>query len=1338
MTVGPASGMMAGAGAGSLQTAGNDASLTGAGNQAVTTAGNEPAQTRPTQTPAATAGNEPARTQPQTPAATAGNQATGPLSTSWNDSTEPNASAIEQLAPRENDSQPYPLVGDHQPTDPDGDGLYEDVNGDGAINIVDVDALSRHLGTTAAGANWSAYDYTGDNRTDVGDIQWLFVATRSTASNDTDGDGLPDAYERNVTGTDPVIADSDGDAVIDGAEDWDNDTLPAYREYRLGTDPRSNDTDGDGLPDKVESRLQGVDPTDPDTDGDNLTDSDEHRLTKTNPTKRDSNGDGFTDDRADPDDDGLTHREELAAGTHPLYADVDNDGLTDPEELELGTDPLSPDTDEDGVTDGDERTDPFNTDPLNPDTDGDSVTDGNETYTTTARNESLGASVNITGAGNVSAETTVDEPVNVRYQDNYAPTGTVAPFVEFESDANFSQAEISIEYNESQVSGAESNVSIYWFNESANRYQQVPSSVNTTTDTVTANTTHFSTYTVFDSDAWTEYLNERKDIISESPDRSKVGKIESWTFEDMPDSIVQSDWTCDVEPRSGGYNDEPADGNCEVEEDRDAIRVGERTNRERTLSRSITLPDHPQVYVIANVTAHVQSSWSHAAATLALTDEDGETDIYRLENDDSSGLRTENAVRRVNISEHAGKEVTVKLRADARHTNGDYSWLRAHNVRFVSPSNETVRVDSDEDGISDFREVTGIPLANGPTVTLDPNDPDTDGDGIPDGEEVDMSETVENEPPNEKSLVTGYRWTSNPAKGNADTDGDGLADSLEKEGWTIQTVNKSGEVHRYDYACETDDGCEAESDSIRVTSDPTSRDSDGDGLTDPEEKNLTHTDPSAERTYNITTERSETFEQVFDGRGSYPRTNLQNQMGLDTDRMQGVDDLSDPEFTDASDSFDFVTTDQRGLDQFVFRGLDGTPQTDHWISNKKEIRTANPDHRQPDADPALGSETDPWDPDTDDDGLTDGQEIDGVQDGSSGSVYKTDPTDPDTDGDGYWDGWIGVYDVGHTDNVVLYRENLRDDDDGDGLTIVDGDDDGGISGDEQVPAQAGIHKVSGTATDGADLFGNGTEFHSNTHLGELHWESDPNKASATPNPSLSVEIDYYAGANYGSMNTKSWENGLENNYALYGINVDIIRDEKIQNSDFSSCLDLPVSLACVDPTDGFGYREIVTTGIEHKSTGADEYVLVANKGAGLVPGGDSQSGVNLVGVPYQAIFVQGNQKATNNVPASVIQRSPYSSGLGVVTAKTEIHEIGHSFGAGELDDRSLTEDPVRKFKRNGEVYSGSGSDNTREPLGRDRRWSVMASGYDTDMTNLPMGGQYFAYSIEELLSTEEP
>jgi hypothetical protein len=50
--------------------------------------------------------------------------------------------------------------------------------------------------------------------------------------NNSDSDGLPNEYERTVTGTDPQDPDSDGDGVIDGEEDWDGDGLTAHREYR--------------------------------------------------------------------------------------------------------------------------------------------------------------------------------------------------------------------------------------------------------------------------------------------------------------------------------------------------------------------------------------------------------------------------------------------------------------------------------------------------------------------------------------------------------------------------------------------------------------------------------------------------------------------------------------------------------------------------------------------------------------------------------------------------------------------------------------------------------------------------------------------------------------------------------------------------------------------------------------------------------------------------------------------------------------------------------------------------------------------------------------------------
>ncbi len=83
--------------------------------------------------------------------------------------------------------------------------------------------------------------------------------------------------------------------------------------------------------------------------------------------------------------------------------------------------------------------------------------------------------------------------------------------------------------------------------------------------------------------------------------------------------------------------------------------------------------------------------------------------------------------------------------------------------------------------------------------------------------------------------------------------------------------------------------------------------------------------------------------------------------------------------------------------------------------------------------------TDPFNPDTDGDGLTDGQELnqyftdplvadtdnDGISDGDEVLVYRTDPLNPDTDGDGISDG----------DEIFVYRTNpLQRDSDGDGLT----------------------------------------------------------------------------------------------------------------------------------------------------------------------------------------------------------------------------------------------------------------------------------------------------------------
>jgi hypothetical protein len=80
----------------------------------------------------------------------------------------------------------------------------------------------------------------------------------------------------------------------------------------------------------------------------------------------------------DFDGDGLTNLEEFEAGTDPSNPDTDGDGLNDGDEINVhGTDPLRADTDGDGLSDGAEIN-IHETDPLNPDTDGDGFGDFQE------------------------------------------------------------------------------------------------------------------------------------------------------------------------------------------------------------------------------------------------------------------------------------------------------------------------------------------------------------------------------------------------------------------------------------------------------------------------------------------------------------------------------------------------------------------------------------------------------------------------------------------------------------------------------------------------------------------------------------------------------------------------------------------------------------------------------------------------------------------------------------------------------------------------------------------------------------------------------------------------
>ncbi len=96
----------------------------------------------------------------------------------------------------------------------------------------------------------------------------------------------------------------------------------------------------------------------------------------------------------------------------------------------------------------------------------------------------------------------------------------------------------------------------------------------------------------------------------------------------------------------------------------------------------------------------------------------------------------------------------------------------------------------------DFTEKGGIPLPNGQIVYLDPNNPDTDGDGIPDGDEIALKIQIVDWDSAHNPIygLTGYIFRSNPA--SADSDGDGIKDKDDERAFakdTIETMFKLSE-----------------------------------------------------------------------------------------------------------------------------------------------------------------------------------------------------------------------------------------------------------------------------------------------------------------------------------------------------------------------------------------------------------------------------------------------------------------------------------------------------------------------------------------------------------------
>ncbi|MHA1247580.1 MAG: binary toxin-like calcium binding domain-containing protein [Candidatus Thorarchaeota archaeon] len=262
--------------------------------------------------------------------------------------------------------------------------------------------------------------------------------------------------------------------------------------------------------------------------------------------------------------------------------------------------------------------------------------------------------------------------------------------------------------------------------------------------------------------------------------------------------------------------------------------------------------------------------------------------------------------------------------------------------------------DTDDDGMPDGWEVSNAlnPVVDDAAGDEDSDgltnlarDDDTDDDGMPDGWEVFHSmDPLTNdgvEDPDLDGLTNLEEYQNGCDPNDNDTDSDGMPDGWEVSNGLSATLADSTEDPDSDGLAnlgEYQNGC-----------DPNDNDTDNDGLSDGDEVNIYHTNPK--------------------------------EIDTDYDLLSDGDEIN-TYHTNATNS----DTDNDGI-------RDGYEVVDYG--------------------------TDPTNPDTDGDGLSDGEEAftyftnpiktdtdgDGLADGDEVLIYNTDPNSVDTDGDGYSDEW---------------------------------------------------------------------------------------------------------------------------------------------------------------------------------------------------------------------------------------------------------------------------------------------------------------------------------------------
>lgn len=660
------------------------------------------------------------------------------------------------------------------------------------VNYVKLSLTQRFIFRIVMGFTWMLRNIWGFSSetvrkyVKVGEVKYLFVfcayeaegeeeeepkpeAEEYTVSFDLNYEGAPTAESQKVKKGEyaklPEMPEREGYAFVGWFTTDNSKELFNFYSTKIESDltlmakwvdvSDTTDTDNDGIPDVIEE-LYGTDTEKDDTDGDGLSDYIEIVNLGLNPLKVDSDANDINDGDEDNDSDGLTNIEEIKIGTDPTLEDTDGDMVFDKNEIELGTDPLKKDTDGDGVSDGKEIE--LGTDPLVAQDSFDIVMSSEE------NGDSVKPTVEITLNGSQVETLSIEEFNNDTFFPETMP-GYIGKAYNFSVDGNFDKATISFEFDTASLA-EDSEPTIYYYNETEQELEALDTAIQG--NVASAEVKHFSKYILVDRtiyeksfswiDVWdsdknytgveivlviddsgsmdwndssAKRLSVAKDLINKLPQNSKVGivKFESNT------SILTSSLTSDKNTANSYLTTS-------------YFRSNGGTRMYDAINSSFSLFDTTDESIMK--------------VMVVLSDGDTE-DTGRH----SSTINTANSKNVKIYTVGLGDSTSYfnnYLKPLAVNTTGAF-YLASNADQLSDIYNNIsqkidIETDSDNDGVPDYYEDNMI-IFSGVKLALDKNNPDTDGDGIKDGEEVVLKYEYNND--RTKVKVTG-RIISNPDK----------------------------------------------------------------------------------------------------------------------------------------------------------------------------------------------------------------------------------------------------------------------------------------------------------------------------------------------------------------------------------------------------------------------------------------------------------------------------------------------------------------------------------------------------------------------------------------------